>query len=284
MEYQIKSEKLHVKISSLGGELISVKKEGRETLWQNQTGDWKGHAPILFPICGHFGVAVDGVVYPMELHGVARKSEFLMVEQSENKIRLLLTDNENTRRVYPYAFRFFVEYEVAGERLFVRFTVENPSDTPLFYSVGAHESFLLEGDVDGYQLHFEEEEDFIHMPHNGGGYLTGERVCLGKGRIFPIPKEMLLASNTIIFEKIRSNTLWLEKRSGERVVEITKENFPHLLLWRPSGRANMICIEPWLNLPDVEKEDYKEFSKKKGIQTLLPHKSHTYCRTITYTL
>ena len=39
--------------------------------------------------------------------------------------------------------------------------------------------------------------------------------------------------------------------------------FSHLLLWRPEG-ANMICIEPWLTLPDHVGE-MKEFYEKEVV-------------------
>lgn len=282
MIYQIKSEKLDVSVSSFGAELLSVKKEGRETLWQNQTGEWEGHAPILFPFCGHFGVTVDGVRYPMEMHGVAWKTEFSLIEKTENKIRFMLCDSKVTLKAYPFPFRFYAEYEAVGESLFVRFEVENIGDKPLPYSLGSHESFLLEEDVDGYQLHFEKEEDLIHLCHNEGGYLTNEKVRFGKGDHLPLPIDLLQNSNTLVLSNLQSNKIWLEKTSGEKVIEMTIDGFSNLLLWRPSGRAKMLCIEPWLNLPDYFEEDNTEFTKKEGVLLLPVNERKVYERKITY--
>ena len=49
MTYQLSSGLLELEISSIGAELISVKKQGKERLWQNENGGWSGHAPVLFP-------------------------------------------------------------------------------------------------------------------------------------------------------------------------------------------------------------------------------------------
>ena len=63
MIYTIGGELLTVQISSLGAELVSVRYQGKERLWQNENGGWAGHAPILFPYAGRCSVKVDGKVY-----------------------------------------------------------------------------------------------------------------------------------------------------------------------------------------------------------------------------
>ena len=65
MKYTVKNKTLSVTVDSYGAEMVSVEYNGKERLWQNATGEWAGHAPLLFPVCGHFGVTVDGVSYPI---------------------------------------------------------------------------------------------------------------------------------------------------------------------------------------------------------------------------
>jgi hypothetical protein len=43
MVYSIGKENLVIKIDEQGAELISVCFDGKERLWQNQTGGWAGH-------------------------------------------------------------------------------------------------------------------------------------------------------------------------------------------------------------------------------------------------
>ena len=51
MIYTIQSEILEVALCDLGAELYSVKRAGVERLWQNESGEWNGKAPILYPVC-----------------------------------------------------------------------------------------------------------------------------------------------------------------------------------------------------------------------------------------
>ena len=81
MQYTIENEKLKIVVDSFGAELCSVKQGEREWLWQNPTGNWAGHSPLLFPICGLVDCTVNGVKYDLPRHGLARKSEFDFVAQ-----------------------------------------------------------------------------------------------------------------------------------------------------------------------------------------------------------
>ena len=49
----IRNENLTVEISTLGGEMQSIKDAaGREYLWQGDAAFWSGRAPNLFPYTG----------------------------------------------------------------------------------------------------------------------------------------------------------------------------------------------------------------------------------------
>ena len=49
---ELKSDKLTVEFTTLGGALSSIKdNEGIEYLWQGDAKYWSGQAPVLFPIC-----------------------------------------------------------------------------------------------------------------------------------------------------------------------------------------------------------------------------------------
>ncbi len=282
MRYTIQSNRLKVKIAKKGAELVSVKKDGKEKLWQNPTREWKRHAPLLFPVCGRFGVTVDGKKYPMKSHGFARNSTFRLVEKAKNRIRFLLSANKKTKKMYPFDFHFYVEYEVKENALLVRYEVENPTDKVLGFSTGGHESFALDGDVDGYKLVFDEVERLVHLPHDEDGFLIGSEVDFGESKELYLPVRYLSNSDTMIFSSLRSRALELCRRDGEKLARITFDGFSNLLLWRPSRRAHMICIEPWLTLPSVFGEMEKEFLEKKGIRKVAPHSKETIERTITY--
>ena len=281
MVYSIGNQELKVEIDSLGAELISVCAHGKEMLWQNPTGDWAGHAPVIFPVCGNCTVIIDGTTYPYSFHGFAYKRVFTVVEQSETAIKMQLRSDEQTLSMYPYAFELTYTYTVNGNALEITHEVRNLSNKEMYFSMGGHESFNLDEDLDSYELHFEKDEQFVHCPHNATGMLTGENQILGSGKILPIPKSILQNSETLILTGIRSNSVSLVKTTGEKVADVCFDGFHNLLLWRPMD-AKMICIEPWKTLPDTVGKQCVELSQKQGIEKIANQAIFTTTRKIFY--
>lgn len=281
MRVYIQNKELEVEAETLGGELVSVRYQGKERLWQNPTGEWAGHAPLLFPVCGHFGVTVDGVSYPIKAHGFARKSKFTLVEKGEDFVTFELRANEDTKKVYPYEFVFFVTYRLCGAKIEIEYRVENPAKEPLYFACGAHDSFALEKDVDEYELRFASEKTLTHRPCNEGGYLTGETVEFTSVNPFVLPKEYLQNGDSLIFEGVESKVALLCEKSGKELAKISFDGFDNLLLWR-AGDAKYICIEPWTNLPDFAGANEEEFSQKSGVLKVEGNSSKKLIRSIEY--
>ena len=111
MNYTIKNNILTVEISSMGAELMSVKKDGVEYLWQGDPQYWSGRAYNLFPACGRMWEGkyiCKGTTYEMKIHGIARYNECKVYEHTDDKIVFILESNEETRKIYPFDFKFFV--------------------------------------------------------------------------------------------------------------------------------------------------------------------------------
>lgn len=281
MNYTIKSSHLSVTVSTRGAELVSIKNGEKEMLWQNENGKWSGHAPILFPVCGACGVRVNGVSYPIEKHGFALFSEFVCELKTENELVFRLTDNEETRRLFPFSFVFRAYYSVSDNVLSVKYEIENPSsDSPLFAATGAHESYMLDAPLSEYKLLFSEEEHFLNF-----SYDAVRTPDFGYGKVLPCPDSLLQNSESLVLDNINSRSVTLLKNSGEPVVKIDFEGYSNLLLWRPAGAPQMVCIEPWGNLfdpDDTTPENDIEFSEKPNILRVEPQKKVAYNHTITY--
>ena len=282
MVYSIGKENLVVKIDEQGAELISVCFDGKERLWQNQTGDWAGHSPVLFPVCGNSTIIVDGKTYPLIRHGFASRYTFQTVEKGETFVKMRLCSDESTLALYPYEFELMYTYSVNGNALTIEHEVRNLSNREMYFSMGGHESFNLDEDVDGYELRFSENEQFIHRPHDPEeGLLTGEVCLLGEGKVLSLPKDLLQNSATVILTGITSNRVDLYKKTGEKLVEVYFDGFKNLLLWRPMN-AKMICIEPWKTTPDMVGKQDVEFSQKQGVEKLAAKKTFLTKRKICY--
>ena len=131
MIYTIENETLSVAVNTFGAELVSVKKDGKERLWQNENGSWAGHAPILFPFAGLCTPIINGKEYPMKRHGLASKYEFSLVSQTETALKLLFASNAETEKLFPYTFRFFATFSLENDTLKIAYEIENPTDRPI---------------------------------------------------------------------------------------------------------------------------------------------------------
>lgn len=281
MVYQLKNEVLTVEISSLGAEIISVKKDGKERVWQNENGGWDGHAPILFPKCGDCRLIINGTEYPMSGHGFVRKNEFELIEKGENFIKLAFSATADTKTVYPYDFRFIATFTLDGAKMQIDYETFNPSNEPIYFSCGSHESYSLDGEIDEFEAVFPEEEEFISPLHTGEarGFI-GEAVDFGKGKNIRFPKDFM-EDNTLVLTDVKSREVEVRKIGGASVCKVWFEGFDNLLFWHPAG-SKMVCVEPWLNLPDLVTEPIPDFREKAGVQKLEPNETKIFTHTIEY--
>ena len=104
MEYILENSKLRIKARTYGGEITSIlnKENKEEYLWNGNPEYWKYHAPILFPIVGKVADSkyrVNGKVYELPQHGLARVSEFSMIDKKEDEITFELKYSEESLKV-----------------------------------------------------------------------------------------------------------------------------------------------------------------------------------------
>ena len=86
---------------------------------------------------------LDGVPYHMNKHGFARDCVFEVVEHTDTKASFRLTDNEETRRMYPFSFTLTVTYTLEENRLIKCHRVENRSEQVMYYELGVHDASAL---------------------------------------------------------------------------------------------------------------------------------------------
>ena len=169
---ELKSDQLQVQFQTFGGALSSIKdKDGVEYLWQGDPTYWSGQAPVLFPICG--SVRNDTVVYEnkdgsheigkIPRHGLVRKKEFDLVDQTDNSVTFAIEDTEEMYENYPYHFRLEITYIVTGKTIRTEYKIYNKeSEKSMPYFIGGHPGFncpLLADEVyEDYYLEFEEPE------------------------------------------------------------------------------------------------------------------------------
>ncbi|WP_300699285.1 aldose 1-epimerase family protein [uncultured Bacteroides sp.] len=273
----ISTSDLTVKVSSHGAELCSICCNGKEYLWQADPAYWKRHAPVLFPIVGSVWENTyrqDGETYSMSQHGFARDMDFELVAESDHGLLYRLTDNEETRKKYPFPFCLEIGYRIRGKKIEVLWEVRNTGDREMHFQIGAHPAFYYPGyDAAtagrGY-FGFDKTDGLRHI-------LISEKGCAAPDKEYPLVlTDGLLPLDVHTFDK---DALILE---GSQVREVTlydKEKKPYLTLysdapvmglWSPPAKnAPFVCIEPWCGRCD--RAHYTgEYKDKDWMQHLAP--------------
>ncbi len=289
----IQNECLTVDIEDLGAQLASVRNHhGTEYLWQGDADIWARRAPILFPVlCGlkDNTYLLDGVPYHMNKHGFARDCVFEVVEHTDTKASFRLTDNEETRRMYPFSFTLTVTYTLEENRLIKCHRVENRSEQVMYYELGVHDGFrapLEEGETMGqYAIRLPGLEDAIEpyglneqslvTPKNGA-------ISLENGRIALDPTTYHL--DTVILDQPPQARAVLVDGQDRPRVTADFADFPYLGIWTQAKPfdTNYVCIEPWSTLPDATFVG-RELKDKAGIRSLQPGTWEELSYTATFT-
>ncbi len=258
---------LSAEISTFGAELLSLKKENFENIWDGNPKFWTGHSPVLFPICGELR---DGKYiykneeYIMPGHGFAQMTEFSVEEKSEKSVTFLLRANEETLKIYPFLFEFKVKYTLNDNSLYVKYTITNKDQKTMYFSVGSHEAYACPEGIEEYSLIFDEDEN-LQNELLTGPLLNYSHETFGKTNELVLNYRQF-DIDTLIFTKLKTRKVTLKNRNTGRKISVSFDGADNLLIWT-MDKAGFLCIEPWCGLPDFVDSDY-DITKKPGILEL----------------
>jgi galactose mutarotase-like enzyme len=225
-----------------GGIVISLGLMGEELLFLNEEtflneeANVRGGIPILFPICGQLQngeYELDGQVYRMKNHGVARNHPWRVVNTSTEgqlSITIALDSNEETRESYPFDFQLVFTYVLEKNRLSIQQEYINKSTTQMPMYAGFHpyfetsvKKFNFETDAQSYQ----DYNDMKIKKYDGVVDLTHKK-----------------ESFTLLESKVSKVAFDLPEK--QRRVSIDYDSiFRYVVLWSEEGQ-NFICVEPWM--------------------------------------
>ena len=280
MNIVLENDLLKVEISTRGAEIMSVKGcDGTEFIWDGNPDFWSSRAIVLFPVCGGLKegkYTLSGKEYSLTKHGFVRNMEFEVEKRTETSVTFLLTDTEETRKMYPFSFNFRVIFTLSEKTLSAVYSVENRSETDMYFSVGAHEGYTCPGGIDRYKVEFEEKETLKSFLVDGP-LLSDKSVIIAKDTYeLPLIYEYF-AVDALIFRELNSRKLKLSGEGKEITVEFP--DFDHLLLWTVPN-AGFICIEPWCAPPTNDQKTTEDLETKKG----LFHISANDTKTVSYSM
>ncbi len=277
MIYTLKADELEIQVSSLGAELQSVKgKDGYEYLWQGDPAYWTGRSPILFPIIGGLPDETytwKGQAFQMASHGFAKRTEFELSNKTENTLELKISDTEETRAQYPFAFDFYVIYTIKGNTLSEGFRVVNKNDEVMPFSVGGHPAFncpMEDGkDYSDYTIRFEKPET-AKRRIKANKVLTGEALPFLENESEKKLAHSWFYNDAVILHGLKSN--WVELTAGGRCVHMDFTGFSDFGIWSCANDGPYVCLEPWFGV-DSTKGDSGKFEEKEGLIYLDAHQT-----------
>ncbi len=270
--YRISNEALTVKVNSLGAELCSVfsRSNSLEYIWQADNTIWPRHAPILFPVVGKLKngcYMYNDAMFALSQHGFARDTEFICIENSQQKLSFELVASEQTLKIFPFHFSLQVTYTLSQENICVAYQVFNPDNVELYFSLGAHPAFncpLQQNEsFEDYLLHFENKEKLtVHAIHEGLISNTVNEIHLIENSL--LLNADLFTNDALVLKNSQVQNVTLLSTKTGHGVKMGCVNWPYFGIWTKGGNLGFLCLEPWFGIADSV-DATGNFSEKEGL-------------------
>ena len=220
----------------------------------------------------------------MGQHGVVRRAEFELCEQTETTITFKFDANEDTLAQYPYKFTMYKSYELKDNEIVVSHRIVNNDEKTMTFSIGHHPAFkcpLYENEtMSDYHIEFECEEDlklrkidlsnsmFTNVEYHNEG---------AKGNTYALPFD-LETIGTLVFENLKSS--FVSVVGPKHKISVSNVGYPYYGIWHVNDE-NFICLEPWLSHSDTVDSD-GIFEHKVGMISLEAGKSYLNTYSIRF--
>ncbi len=275
MLYKAENSNFTLAVKEMGAELNSLKskKTGIEYIWFGDESVWYGQSPILFPIIGRLlddKYTLNGKEYTMAKHGIVRKKPFKLIENRDDSLTFIQTDDAESINDYPYQFELKVTFQLTENGLKVTHKVTNNSDEKMYYSFGAHPGFNCEiGDY----LEFSDDTKLFTERIDHESILIDETfpVEMDKNKVTLTPE--IFNDDALILSDFKSKNIKIKSNKHNRIISFDFDS-PFLGIWAKPN-APYVCLEPWWGVND----DYNkkaDFSQKRGIMSLSPSESKEF--------
>jgi len=255
----LKNEQMEVTVSSCGGVLHSMKKDGFEYLWQGDPAVWGWRDHNLFPFVGRLPggkYSVGGREYSLPLHGFCIDREFALEQRAENCVVCTLAADAETLSMYPFDFVLRMVYTLEGCTLTKRAEAENRSGDTMYFGLGFHPGFRVPldgGEFSDWSVDFSEKcsprRTFFHQE---------SLLRLTETEPFPLEDGYRMRLSHPLFEQEAialhgaAKSLTLRSDKSSRAVTVSYPQTPCITFWAsPREDAPCLCVEPWHSLPAI---------------------------------
>lgn len=191
----------------------------------------RGGIPIIFPICGDLennSLFGDGFLDLMQ-HGFARDQEWdYEFNKFKDTLFLTLSDNEITRKYYPYHFELKIEITLSIEVLILKIEIFNKSSTIMPINFGLHPYFNI--------------SDFRNVK-----FIDYPKFCLNQKNNNLVKTENLLKDafkgiDLLMYSS--GKTSFIDYGLKRKITLTNPFPFDISVVWSDPPRQ-MLCMEPW---------------------------------------
>lgn len=283
MDVSLKNDNCTAKLISKGAELKSLTVNGRELMWRADPAFWGKTSPLLFPMIGTLKdgkTLINGKEYRITKHGFARDLELTPETVSGTSVLFSLQQSEYTKEMFPFDFRFTVQYTLKSDGITVTYRVKNNSGSAMPFCIGAHPAFACDGEFSDYRLEFQKLENAAVPNYNletGLHEENNRREILKDNNVVQLSHEMFYA-DVCYFDKPRSRSVMLLGKDNKGV-RVDFPDFTSLGVWQAKD-APFLCIEPWCGSADFD-DCTGIFAEKRGIVILNADEEKAFTYSIT---
>ena len=271
---ELSNKIINISINEIGAEIRKLTVNDKDRFWCGDGNIWGGVAPVLFPICSllkNDEYTYNGKSYTLEKHGFARKMQFNLINKTNNMAEFSLKSNEETLKKYPWEFELIIRYEIIDNKLNVTYKVKNNSKNEMYFSIGSHEAYSCDGNIENYDILFPFNEDFIHQDVDKNGR-TGITDVIAKNTNQLSIYRKYFEKDALVFMNLKSKQATLKNRKTDEKTTVIFPDNDYLLIWTTNnnGGGDYICIEPWSGIPAHENSS-SDITKKEGVIALTPN-------------
>lgn len=242
MNIVLQNKELKATINTKGAELISLKRNAKEYIWEGNPNFWDKHSPILFPIVGTLKDGqynYENKSYQLSRHGFARDNVFCVEETFQNKVVFSFRSSEETAKYYPFDFELKIIYALQEDYLNIKYEIINNGNTKMPFSIGGHPAFALPDTFENYSLLFENDESLITYSLENN--LLSERTTVLKLSDHKLPLTYsLFEEDALIIKKLdrkkskyskTASLMWKYLCTIFQILESGQKTMPLLSVW-----------------------------------------------------
>jgi galactose mutarotase-like enzyme len=287
--FALENNKLKISVNQIGAELCEIKSVKHKTdfMWDANPAVWGSFAPNLFPIIGALKedtYTFENIKYTLPKHGFIRNNnQVKLLEQTPNSLSFGLTYSDDSLKIYPFKFEFYLTYKLSDNKIDVIHTVKNVDNKTMYFSVGGHPAFkcpvFKDENYEDYSLEFETiENSKNHLINMENGLISSKTQSLfNNSNTIPLNHELFNA-DALVYKDLKSRKVSLKSANKGKILSVNFPDFSYLGIWaKPNG--NYVCIEPWLGIADSETTN-QNIKDKEGILTIAQNKTFTATYTI----